>query len=247
MLLLGLGLVAPASKSAVLPETVTIVTNTCLPDVPEDVCAAGDIIPDFIRSIPENWDGKNADAEDFPRNADGTTAIPWWYLGAQFKGRTICIESNLYLAPLNTIMADWKNLNPAAAGGYLLNPTPDTRVGGCAARTYALSQRVTFTGVNVSASNFCARTLRTVYTATGYIASARVEINYAADKVACRGSGNWTTMWNHEFGHTVGLAHTPTTETDSVMHAYNDLVLHPGQLTEKPRIANIYTNNPLFG
>lgn len=170
--------------------------------------------------------------------ADGTSALPYWAQGWQFEGRTVCLESARALAPLDSVRYDYYSVTNG-----LIQFTPERTVGGCSARGYALSQQIKFYSYSSNTDGWCGYTQ--TWTLGGYVHHVNVYINEHPDRVGCRDAASWPSLWEHEVGHATGLAHVPATENSVMPATLNDKRVTASN--DAPRIANLYTGNPLFG
>lgn len=175
---------------------------------------------------------------DSDYEASVTSALPYWAAGFQFEGRTICIETTRAGAPVGSVRNDF-----LAATNNLLQFTSDNRVGGCSSRGYPLSQQIKVHSYSSGTDGWCGYA-STVYTA-GYVHHTDIYINEHPDRVGCRDAASWPSLWEHEVGHTLGLNHVPAAENSVMPAVLNDKRITPQ--VDGPRLANLYTGNPLFG
>lgn len=170
--------------------------------------------------------------------ADGTSALPYWAQGWQFEGRTVCVETNRAGHPLNSVRNDY-----LTATNSLVVITPASPIGSCTSRGYPLSQQIKVYSYTNATDGYCG--YAQTWTLGGYVHHANIYINEAPERVGCRDAASWPSLWEHEVGHVLGLAHVPAAENSVMAAVLNDKRVTPQ--VDGPRLANLYTGNPLFG
>jgi hypothetical protein len=139
-----------------------------------------------------------------------------WFEGWQYAKKTICIDSSISGAPLSALASHYNGV-----GG--LRIMVKGKVGTCAADGYPASQRVSFLSMSKNGASrygyrVCGLTSPANY---GILKSVSISIYVTGTKTTpCGGGVEWGDVFEHEFGHTLGLSHNQPAST-SVMRDSN--------------------------
>lgn len=126
-----------------------------------------------------------------------------WFEGWQFSRKTICIDSSISGAPLAALARHYTGI------GGIRVVVGGTRAGACAAG-YDASQRVSFlsmskTGAARYGYNVCGLTQAANY---GALSSVAISVYVTgAQRTPCGAGVEWGDVFEHEFGHALGLSH----------------------------------------
>lgn len=157
-----------------------------------------------------------------------------WSEGWEFRRTTICVESNVPYAPLSTIQKAYARAGlKVVVGGSL---------GRCKARGYAVAQTVPIMAYRSADRrapiyrDACAATQAWNY---GKLTKVTIKINVTGRaRTACGGGKEWFDVFNHEFGHAVGLSHSQS-RSSSIMRDGHFL-----SASDIAEIRSIYKGNP---
>lgn len=162
----------------------------------------------------------------------GNAAGYCWFEGWAFARKTICIDSSIPGAPLARIASDFTGI----AGLRIVNG--GTRAGNCAAKGYPASQRISFlsmskTGAARYGYRVCGLTAPANY---GNLTSVNVTIYVTgAERTPCGGAPEWTDVFEHEFGHTLGLSHNQPYATSIMRDG------HRPDASDRAKLGTIYS------
>lgn len=138
------------------------------------------------------------------RNPGGTNQAGFcWYEGWAFTRKTVCVDSSIAGAPLAAIARDF-----TGPGG--LRVVAGGTAGACQKAGYSASQRVSFLSMSKNAAaryggRVCGLTGAANY---GNLSSVDVTVNVTGAKTTPCGAGlEWQDVFEHEFGHALGLSH----------------------------------------
>lgn len=126
-----------------------------------------------------------------------------WFEGWSFARKTICVDSSIPGAPLAKLAQHYNGV-----GG--LRIVVKGKVGTCAAAGYGASQRVSFLSMSKTGAarynyRVCGLTSPANY---GSLTSVAVTVYVTgAQRTPCGAGVEWGDVFEHEFGHTLGLSH----------------------------------------
>lgn len=160
----------------------------------------------------------------------GNAAGYCWFEGWAFTRKTICIDSSIPGAPLDAIAR-------AFTGPGGLRVYVGGKAGACAARGVPASQRVSFLSMSKNGAarygyQVCGLTQAANY---GNLTAINVTVYVTGtQRTPCGGAPEWQDVFEHEFGHTLGLSHEQQYVTSIMRDG------HAPDATDRAHLTQIY-------